>query len=285
MNPGALQHICQWGMFLTAILFALFSFGSYWFGRQIDTQQEKVNTEFQKTQFEEAKADRHEKHDDLSSKIDAGNELLVGIDKKIDKNSSIPSPEIIEKLKNESMWSVEGFQQGDRRSYLRLLSWLNEREDGVTKDLLTTAIEEINAAYATDVMLLHIEPIHNPRGWWICKESADPCAAGFEPSEGFNAKNVFNHLDRPLWQERGRAASIIRNIRTATHKDLVGKEQLFGKLLDRMNPEKENSLFVAKMALETYKDLTGFSSDGVFDFEGAIKDWEKRKEEILKISF
>lgn len=25
--------------------------------------------------------------------------------------------------------------------------------------------------------------------------------------------------------------------------------------------------------------------DGVFDFDGAIKDWEKRKDEILKINF
>ncbi|MBI3618395.1 MAG: hypothetical protein HY210_09360 [Candidatus Omnitrophica bacterium] len=93
-----------------------------------------------------------------------------------------------------------------------------------------------------------------------------------------------------MWQERGRAASILRNIKTASDKDRINedatiKEQLFDKLIERLNPEKENSLFVAKMAFETYKDLTGFSSDGVFDFAGAIKDWETRKDEILKINF
>ncbi|MBI5024718.1 MAG: hypothetical protein HZC18_06950 [Candidatus Omnitrophica bacterium] len=201
------------------------------------------------------------------------------------------SPEMIKTLRDNAMWSVEGFQQGDRRSYLTLLSWASNPKDTVTKNLIISAIEEIKDVYGqTDVMRQHIEPVRNPHRWWICKESIPSCHDGFEEPTGYKAQNIINHLARKLWQERGRAASILRNIKTASDKDRINedatiKEQLFDKLIERLNLEKENSLFVAKMAFETYKDLTGFSSDGVFDFAGAIKDWETRKEKILRMNF
>ncbi len=196
------------------------------------------------------------------------------------------TPEMIKILKSNAMWSVEESQQGDRRSYLTLLSWASNPRDLVTKNLIATAIEEVKDAYGqTDVVRQHIEPVRNPHRWWICKESVPPCHDGFEEPTGFKAQNLINHLSRSLWQERGRAASMLRNIKTAPDKDQINKEQLFDKLIERLNPAKENSLFVAKMAFETYNDLTGFSSDGVFDFAGAVKDWEKRKDEILKINF
>ena len=50
--------------------------------------------------------------------------------------------------------------------------------------------------------------------------------------------------------------------------------------------EDERSLCVSKMAFETYKDLTDFSSNKVFGFEEAIKHWNnpENKEKILKIN-
>ncbi len=193
--------------------------------------------------------------------------------------------EMIEKLKKSSMWSPS--EKGDRRSYARLISWRDKAEDSAVKDLLISAIEDIENYYAIDIMQLHIDPVPNIFGQCICKKSIPPCTAGFEPPEGFDALNVMDHLTRMWWQERGRAASILRNIRTAQGKDQINKEQLFEKLIERLDPGKENSLFVAKLAFETYKALTGLSprSNNVFAFEEATKHWLGNKEEILKINF
>ena len=61
----------------------------------------------------------------------------------------------------------------------------------------------------------------------------------------------------------------------------------FETLIDRMKPEKEVSLYVAKMAFETYKNLANFNPDShdVLNFERAIEDWKNRKEDIIKIIF
>ena len=167
---------------------------------------------------------------------------------------------------------------GDRRSYQRLLHWKGTVNDPVRKDWIITEIERVEKSYPIDVMRLNID------NWrYICKPHVN-CTQGFENPTGFSAQNVINHLTRDLWQERARAACILRNIKTAPDKGSVNKEDFYKKLVGLMG-EKENSLCVSKMALETYKDLTGFSSDSVFDFEGAIKDWEKRKDEILKADF
>ncbi len=54
-----------------------------------------------------------------------------------------------------------------------------------------------------------------------------------------------------------------------------------------MKKKNENSLFVSVMALNTYKILTGYPASGIFDFDGAIKNWNnpERKEKILKQDF
>ena len=171
---------------------------------------------------------------------------------------------------------------GDRRSYQRLLQWRDTVNDSVRKDWVITEIERIEKSYAVDVMRINID---NPLFWgYICKPHVMNCNQGYENPTDFSAQNVINHLTRDLWRERARAACILRNIKTATDKGEINKEIFYEKLIGLLG-EKENSLCVSKMALETYKDLTGFSSEGVFDFEGAIKDWEKRKEDIVKINF
>ena len=111
--------------------------------------------------------------------------------------------------------------------------------------------------------------------------ASSPC---YEPD---NAKNVFYHLTERIWTERARAACLLRNIKTAQYKDQVDKEKFLETLVFLMKEENEKSLFVSKMALDTYSELTGFQLSGVFDFDGAINDWKNldRKKEILKANF
>ena len=193
--------------------------------------------------------------------------------------SDLPSADEITSFGRRALWSNEYL--GSREAYYQLLNWKNAIMDPKTSQLISAEIKRVEDDYRTDIMRGNIDT-------WsvICKSHAIPsCSKGMENSEGFLAGNVITHLDpHRRMDERARAACILRNIKTAPDKDSVNKEDFYKKLVGLMG-EKENSLCVSKMALETYKDLTGFSSDGVFDFESAIKDWEKRKDEILKADF
>lgn len=145
--------------------------------------------------------------------------------------------------------------------------------------MLSDEIRRVEDDYRTDIMRGNID------GWpLICKPHVG-CRDGFENSTGFSAGNVLSHLSpERRMDERARAACLLRNIKTAPDKDSIDKRVLFGRLISFMGA-KEASLCVSKMALATYADLTGFSPKGVFDFEGAEKDWKNRKDEILKINF
>lgn len=199
-----------------------------------------------------------------------------------ENESNLPSAdEIAAEGRRAAPWHNE--YGGARRSYQRLLHWRDTINSSVRKDWVIIEIERVEKSYPVDVMRINID---NPLFWgYICKPHVN-CTQGYENSTGFSAQNVISHLgsNRDLWRERARAACILRNIKTAPDKDFVNKEDLYERLINLMG-KKENSLCVAKMALETYKDLTGFRSSGVFDFEGAAKDWQERKEEILKRDF
>ncbi len=170
---------------------------------------------------------------------------------------------------------------GYRPAYQRLLQWRDTIHNSIRKDWINAEIERVEKSYPVDVMRINMD---NPNIWgYICVPHVG-CSQGYEKSIGFSAGNVISHLTRDLWMERARAACILRNIKTAPDKDSVNKEDFYKKIINLMS-KKENSLSVSKMALETYGDLTGFRPNGVFDFEGAVKDWEKRKDEILKINF
>ncbi len=188
--------------------------------------------------------------------------------------------EEIKVLEKQAMWNYE--DGGDRRSYQRLLNLLNTVTDSVKKDLIITAIDRVENSYAPNVMELNFD-----RLGYICKPNAIPdCSNGYEEPTGFLAGNVLDHLaPEKLWYERARAASLLRNIRTATGKNNINKEVLYEKLINAMKEDKENVLGVSKLAFESYKALTGFPSNKVFDFNGAINDWNQRKEQILKINF
>lgn len=187
----------------------------------------------------------------------------------------------ISQLGNRAGW--HNAHGGDSQSYEILIDTKKKIIDPEIRKLILSEIETIESNYSTDIMRLWIE-----RPIAICKTAQPPCSKGFEPSGKFNAPNVFQHLNiRPLWTERARAASLLRNIKTSPNKSEVNKEELFDSLVKHMDIKYENSLFVRKMALETYKDLAGFKSDStnVFDFISAIEDWKQRKTEILKLNY
>ena len=153
-------------------------------------------------------------------------------------------------------------------------------KDPFTVQLLSAEIERVKGEYRVNIMRENID-----RWTLICKPHKN-CNGGFEEPIGFNAQNVLDHLaPDKRWDERARAACLLRNIKTAAGKDQLNKGEPFEKLVKHMGPE-ENSLCVAKMALETYKDLTGFQSkgDGIFDFDEAIADWKIRQTEILRLN-
>lgn len=207
-------------------------------------------------------------------------EQAAQVEKKYEepKNAEfLPSADEITALGRRALWGNEYL--GSREAYSQLLDWKNSIKDPKTGKLLSTEIKRVEDDYRTDIMRGNIDT-------WplICIPHVD-CKDGFVKSEGFLAGNVLAHLgpNRRV-DERARAACILRSIKTSPDKDSIDKRELYEKLINHMG-EQESSLCVSKMAFETYKDLTGFSSDGVFDFAGAVKDWEKRKDEILEINF
>lgn len=188
--------------------------------------------------------------------------------------AEIPTPDKIANYRKRAEWLND--YGGDRRSYEILLSWQKKIKNPEIAGIILTEMERLKSVYSADVMTLVISK--QPA---ICKfiiqPGVRPCAEGWEPLIGYNAINVFQHLDRPLWTERAKAACLLRNIEQSPNKDGVDKNALCEKLVNLMKKENENSLFVSKMAFETYKELTKFSSPGVFDFNKAVEDWEKRK--------
>ncbi len=175
----------------------------------------------------------------------------------------------IGQLGDRSRW--QNAYGGDRSSYEALLSLKEKIKDIERNKIVSTEIKTIESVYSPDIMTITMDNFPT-----ICQLSDPPCTKGFEPSIGYNAVNVFKHLDRPLWTERARAAALLRNIEKSPNKESVDRKALYEKLVKLMKKE-ESSLFVSKMAFETYKELTGFSTDGVFNFESAILDWEQRK--------
>ncbi len=189
----------------------------------------------------------------------------------------LPSPEDIKNAGDRAAGCFNEYG-GDRASYSRLLKWKDTIKDPYLKELISTEIGRVEKAYPVDILRSHID-----RWRYIWKPHVNG-TKGFEDSTNFEANSMIAHLTRDTWQERARAACILRNIKTASDKGSVDKRYFYEKLVGLMG-EKEKSLCVSKMAFETYKDLTGFRSEGTFDFEGAIKDWQRRQEEILKIDF
>ena len=110
----------------------------------------------------------------------------------------------------------------------------------------------------------------------VCKQHIKPCQS--EPIRGFSAKNVFGHLDIKTYPDclsRAGAAYRLKYIETAQEREAVTKQEILESLIFII--KNDNSLLVAKIALDTYSELTGFSPVDIFDFENAMRDCENRK--------
>ncbi len=189
----------------------------------------------------------------------------------------------IEKLKELANPYNDG---GSFKSYLNLLSMKSQELDPEVYDVLLETIKKVESWYTPHPLQMNIHTIY-PN--YICRAGTSNCGLGFEPRTGFDAPNVISHLGYQHWQERAKAAAMLMDVEDAKNKDLTiqEKEDLFERLIARMDPETEPSLYAAKMAFETYKKLANFNppSVGVLEFNKAIEDWQKRKHDILETVF
>ncbi len=189
----------------------------------------------------------------------------------------LPAPEMIRQLGERAEWNNS--YGGDRQSYLTLISWEQTINESQLKKLISSEIEKLKDQYRNSATSLIVEQLP-AICVFITKPNVEPCSEGREPSRGFSAKNVLDHLDRnkySYWTERARAAYLLRHIDTSPNKDSVRIQDVYEWLIKVMKEENENSLLVSKMALDTYASLTNYELKQVFDFEGAIKDWEQKK--------
>lgn len=189
----------------------------------------------------------------------------------------------IEKLKELANPYNDG---GSFKSYLNLLSMKSQELDQEVYNVLLETITKVESWYTPHPLQMNIHTIY-PN--YICRAGTSNRGLGFEPQTEFDAHNVISHLSYQHWQERAKAAAMLMDIKNAKNKDLTveEKESLFKKLVARMDPETEFSLYAAKMAFETYKELANFNPApvGVLEFNKAIEDWGKRKLDILEITF
>lgn len=110
-----------------------------------------------------------------------------------------------------------------------------------------------------------------------------------EPSEGYNAINVVNHLDSeqfPNCPTRARALALLRNIKTSFNKADINMTDIISRIIFIL--KNDDSLLVSKLALDRYSQFTGYNPIGVLNFDDAIRDWENKisqKSQILLPEF
>lgn len=174
-------------------------------------------------------------------------------------------------LAEKAHWKSNG---GDLQSYKSLKLLQSTTQNKELKKVISEQIEVIKNAYSAENLWISADSLN-----FICQLSQPPCAKGLEPDTKFNAKNIYDHSTElyKLWPEHARAASLLRNYETATHKDKVAVDDINKSLIRLMKNENEK-LMVRKIALETLKYLNDFHPklDDIFDFNSAISQWENR---------
>lgn len=182
----------------------------------------------------------------------------------------------ISQLADRALW--EGTNEcGDRSVYNELQRCYEEIKDFGLRAEYANQINRIKNDYKTSILGPRAKATRS-----VCREgtmNGDRCV--IEPEKGFSAKNVIDHLDQskyPRCTSRLRAAALLQNIDTSKgKKDMKKAIRLLVFIL-----ENDPSLLVSKLALDRYSQFTGYSPLDVFDFDDALKDWDKRKIEILK---
>jgi len=200
--------------------------------------------------------------EEFEKKINKATESSVN---KVEKTAEILS------LSARVNWQANG---GDYNSYKTLLSLQNEIKNEDLNNFIIAKINAIKNIYDVDTIRKVADSL-----LYICQYSVPPCAKGIEPVEGFNAKNIYEHLTESykLWPEHARAASLIRNRETSPNKNDVSLSDINKELVRLMKDENEK-LLVRKLAFEAYKDLNPSSpkSEGIFDFNSVIKHFEEK---------
>ncbi len=178
---------------------------------------------------------------------------------------STPSELEIAQLADRALW--RGTQNcGDRTSYSRLVSMARKTRNIELKNTISEHIERIKQAYKSSTLELTM-----PTQVAVFKLHIKPYE--LEPTQGFQAKNVVDHLRYPECSSRAKAAFLLRNIESATDKDSVDKKEILERLIFII--KSDSSLLVSKLALDRYSQFTDFSPTDIFDFQGAINHWNK----------
>jgi len=159
---------------------------------------------------------------------------------------------------------------GDRSIYENLINCFDQTENLEIK----RQIQRIKNDYRTSILVPSIDDV-----WSVCQYGAmigNKCTK-VEPLEGFISKNVVEQLDienYPRCTTRARAASILRNIKTAPDNDKRDMNEVLETLVFIMS--EDPSLLVSKLALDRYSQFTGFSPSDVFDFKNAIDNFNEK---------
>jgi len=178
----------------------------------------------------------------------------------------------IAQLADRALWE-RATNCGDRAIYNNLIKCYEKTENSELKK----QIKRIKDDYKTSILVPRVDAITA-----VCQYGGmrgDKCIAK-EPTEGFFAQNVVDHLDVKKYSRctsRARAACILRNIKTADKKEDVNMSKVVKTLIFIM--KNDSSLLVSKLALDRYSQFTGFSPSGIFDFRGAIDHSDERKKQ------
>jgi len=175
-------------------------------------------------------------------------------------------------LIDQAMWQHNG---GNRSSYLILKKLQKDPQLKKSLDLQISNIENSYEGVITKIYVERLPVVCN----YVTTPGGLPCSEGLATKDNLQIFNLINHLNpklAPLWQERAKAAYLLRFIENAkdydAYKEEAKRKQIYEELINRMKEENEVSLLVSKMALDTYRSLTKSKSGGVFDFESVINN-------------
>jgi len=166
---------------------------------------------------------------------------------------------------------------GDYDSYLLLKAM---KADPINKEMIkaiNNQIERVEDRYrSTDVMIAYASRLQAII--FMNKDGSGELA----DKDTIDVQYIFSHMKRHLPVEQIKASYFMSSV-TTERLEQSGKtwEDVFKILIWAINNDAW-CLYGRKMALMSYCKLAETKFPGVFDFERATKDWQNRKQEILK---
>lgn len=186
----------------------------------------------------------------------------------------------ISQIGDRCMWNTP--YGGDYDSYILLKRM---EADPINKDMINAIrnqISRVEKKYkSTDVMVSYADKVIKAIWKYGVKDPTKEDV--WAKIDTVDTNNIFDHMKkRYLESENIKAAYFMSGVTTERLKE-SGKtwEDVFETLIWAINNDTW-CLYGRKMALITYCQLAEKEFPGVFDFEGATKDWQNRKREILE---